>query len=210
MRAGRDVIFQATFFDGRWRGHADFLLRVDRPSDLGDWSYEVADTKLARRVKAAALLQMCSYADRLEQLQGVAPETMYVVTGDGVRHPHRIADYAAYYRSIKAGFEARVFGDAPAADHVSGSGRALQGLPLVRRLRGQASGGRPPVARGRDHPGPAWPPRRGRGADAARPRRRARQVRRSRRSASRPSRRSANQARHPAGRRGGRSGPASS
>ena len=32
MRAGRDVIFQATFFDGRWRGHADFLLRVDRPS----------------------------------------------------------------------------------------------------------------------------------------------------------------------------------
>jgi predicted RecB family nuclease len=113
MRAGRDVIFQATFFDGRWRGHADFLLRVDKPSTLGDWSYEVADTKLARRVKAAALLQMCVYADRLEQLQGVAPETMYVVTGDGSRHPHRVADYAAYYRRIKAGFEARVFGDSP-------------------------------------------------------------------------------------------------
>jgi predicted RecB family nuclease len=112
MQAGRDVIFQATFFDGRWRGHADFLLRVDRPSLLGDWSYEVADTKLARRVKAAALLQMCVYADRLEQLQGVAPETMHVVTGDGTRHPHRVADYAAYYRRIKAGFEARVFGDA--------------------------------------------------------------------------------------------------
>ncbi|HEV8545157.1 MAG TPA: TM0106 family RecB-like putative nuclease [Candidatus Limnocylindrales bacterium] len=114
MRAGRDVIFQATFFDGRWRGHADFLLRVERPSALGDWSYEVADTKLARRVKAAALLQMCVYADRLEQLQGVAPETMYVVTGDGVRHPYRVADYSAYYRRIKASFEARVFGDRPA------------------------------------------------------------------------------------------------
>ena len=34
-------------------GH--FLLRVDTPSDLGDCSYEVADTTLARRVKAAAL-----------------------------------------------------------------------------------------------------------------------------------------------------------
>jgi predicted RecB family nuclease len=113
MRAGRDVIFQATFFDGRWRGHADFLLRVDKPSSLGDWSYEVADTKLARRVKAAALLQMCVYADRLEQLQGVAPVTMYVVTGDGVRHPHRVSDYSAYYRRIKASFEARVFGDGP-------------------------------------------------------------------------------------------------
>ena len=44
-----------TFFDGRWRGHPDFLLRRDdRPSDLGSWSYDIADTKLARRVKAAA------------------------------------------------------------------------------------------------------------------------------------------------------------
>ena len=29
MRAGRDVIFQATFFDGRWLGYADFLVRVE-------------------------------------------------------------------------------------------------------------------------------------------------------------------------------------
>ena len=27
MRSGADVIYQATFFDGTWRGHADFLLR---------------------------------------------------------------------------------------------------------------------------------------------------------------------------------------
>ena len=35
MQAGADVVFQATFFDGRWRGHADFLIKVDTPSDLG-------------------------------------------------------------------------------------------------------------------------------------------------------------------------------
>ena len=29
---GDDVIYQATFFDGTWRGHADFLLRVDDPT----------------------------------------------------------------------------------------------------------------------------------------------------------------------------------
>ena len=28
MASGADVIFQATFFDGRWLGYADFLLRV--------------------------------------------------------------------------------------------------------------------------------------------------------------------------------------
>ena len=32
MRAGVDVIYQATFFDGRWLGYADFLLRVDDPT----------------------------------------------------------------------------------------------------------------------------------------------------------------------------------
>ena len=60
LREGPDVIFQATFLgqgpdgaDGsptRYRGHSDFLFRVDgRPSDLGDFSYEVADTQLARK-----------------------------------------------------------------------------------------------------------------------------------------------------------------
>ena len=115
MRRGADVIFQATFFDGRWRGHADFLLRRDdRPSDLGAYSYDVADTKLARRVKAAAIVQMCVYADLLARLQGVAPETISVITGDGTPNPHRLEDYAAYFRAAKARFEARVFG--PAGD----------------------------------------------------------------------------------------------
>ena len=53
MVSGADVIYQATFFDGSWRGHADFLLRVDdsgRPSAWGGYHYEVADTKLARHV----------------------------------------------------------------------------------------------------------------------------------------------------------------
>ena len=110
MHAGTDVIYQATFFDGRWRGHADFLLRVERSSALGPWSYEVADTKLARHVKAAALLQMCAYSDQLTRVQGVAPEHMHVITGDGEQHPFLVADYAAYYRTIKTRYEELVAG----------------------------------------------------------------------------------------------------
>src|SRR5207247_8344500 len=52
MASGAQVIYQATFFNGRWRGHADFLLRRDsrdRPSVYGPFHYEVADTKLARQ-----------------------------------------------------------------------------------------------------------------------------------------------------------------
>jgi predicted RecB family nuclease len=102
MASGVDVVYQGTFFDGSWGGQADFLLRVERPSTLGGWSYEVADTKLARRMKVPALLQMAVYADRLESLQGVAPERLLVVTGDGVERPWRLVDVAAYARRARA------------------------------------------------------------------------------------------------------------
>ena len=48
MREGADVIYQGAFVVGAWRGLADFVERVETPSGLGDWSYEVVDTKLAR------------------------------------------------------------------------------------------------------------------------------------------------------------------
>ena len=44
MRAGAPAIYQAVLAHGDWFGIADFLERVERPSNLGAWSYEVADT----------------------------------------------------------------------------------------------------------------------------------------------------------------------
>jgi uncharacterized protein len=109
MASGADVIYQATFFDGTWRGHADFLLRVDdaaRPSRLGPYHYEVADTKLARHVKASAVLQICTYIDLLEAVQGVRPEWLYVALGGSAREVVRLRvdDYMAYYRSARDRF----------------------------------------------------------------------------------------------------------
>lgn len=96
LEAGADVVYQGTFFDGTWRGHADFLLkRPDRPGRWG-WSYDVADTKLARRLSVAALLQMAVYADRLTALQGVSPEQLIVVTGDSQERPFALRECAAY------------------------------------------------------------------------------------------------------------------
>jgi uncharacterized protein len=119
MRDGADVVYQATFFDGRWRGHADFLFkRPDRPSPaFGSWSYDVADTKLARAVKTGAVLQLCVYAGLLEAAQGIAPDRLTVVTGDRAEHHYRAEDFAAYFRYVRARFEARVASDAgdPAA-----------------------------------------------------------------------------------------------
>jgi predicted RecB family nuclease len=108
MREGVDVIYQATFFDGRWLGFADFLRRIEAPSDLGAHSYEVEDTKLAKQLKPAAVLQLCTYAEQLERLQGVAPEQVHVVLGDLTRRSIRLADVAAYHRRVTNDFERRL------------------------------------------------------------------------------------------------------
>ena len=115
MASGADVIFQATFFDERWLGHADFLLRVtspDRPSVWGPYHYEVADTKLARHVKAGAVLQICSYVEQLERIQGVRPRELHVVLGGSAHETAtlKVDDYMAYYRSAKRRFERAVLG----------------------------------------------------------------------------------------------------
>ena len=108
MRAGVDIVFQATFLDETadvaWRGHADFLRKVGHPSSLGDHSYEPEDTKLARHVKPSAILQLCHYAEQVKRIQGVAPEQIHVVLGGQHRETIRLADVAAYHRAARARF----------------------------------------------------------------------------------------------------------
>ena len=60
-----------------WHGISDFLVRVNEPSDLGSWSYEAWDTKLARHEpKPYFVLQLCFYTERLATIQGREPEWM--------------------------------------------------------------------------------------------------------------------------------------
>jgi len=107
MRSGVDVIVQGALLHGAWSGRADILRRVESPSGLGPWSYEVIDTKLARETKGATVLQLSLYADLVFAVQGSVPEHMYVVTpGSGFEpESYRTADFAAYYRRVKSGLE---------------------------------------------------------------------------------------------------------
>ena len=112
MEEGYDIIYQPTFFDGRWMGRADFLLRVDTPSARWDWSYEAADAKLARRVRSEAILQLCEYSAHLGRLQGSAPAQMHVVLGDGTEHSYRVDEFSAYHATVKPDFELAMLVDA--------------------------------------------------------------------------------------------------
>jgi predicted RecB family nuclease len=113
LQGGADVVYQGTLFDGRFRGHPDFLLRVEEPSALGGWSYEVADAKLARHVRAGAIVQCCVYSELLARAQERVPGHFHVVTGDGVSHRHRLADYSAWFRATQRQFEERLASAGP-------------------------------------------------------------------------------------------------
>jgi predicted RecB family nuclease len=119
MRAGHDVIVQGALLRGAWSGRTDILRRVETPSALGAWSYEVIDTKLARETKGATVLQLSLYADLVAAVQGRMPEHLYVVTpGSGFApERYRTADFSAYYRRVKAGLEQFLDGDRSGATY---------------------------------------------------------------------------------------------
>lgn len=58
MKKGIHVIVQPTLDQGLWTGRGDILIRCDTPSKLGEWSYEVQDTKLSQNTKAGTILQL--------------------------------------------------------------------------------------------------------------------------------------------------------
>ncbi|HEY1867455.1 MAG TPA: TM0106 family RecB-like putative nuclease [Candidatus Cybelea sp.] len=104
MRRGVPVIYQASFFDGTFLGRADFLRRVELPSDLGEYSYEVVDTKLGLNPKPYYLVQLCNYSEHLARLQGRLPTYAHVLLGNGAEYKFRLNDYMAYYRRLKHRF----------------------------------------------------------------------------------------------------------
>ena len=106
MRRGVEVISRGRLSRGRWSGYPDFLIRVPEPSELGDWSYEVADAKLAAVARADAVLQIAVYSRLLEHAQGAAPAVMHLALGRSAgMERFRVADFAAFERALRERFE---------------------------------------------------------------------------------------------------------
>ena len=105
MAVGADIIFQAALADGAFMGYADFLRRVETPSDFGSWSYEVIDTKLAHRPKPKFMIQLAHYSELLTLVQGIRPQFMHLVFGDRTERSFRVSDYLHYYRRLRQRFD---------------------------------------------------------------------------------------------------------
>src|SRR3984893_10848619 len=103
MAQGADVIAQGALAGGEWFGRPDVLRRVTKRGAKWAWSYEVADTKLARETKAATILQISLYSELLATIQGCEPEWMWVIPPgeDFEGEAYRVAEYAAYFRYVQ-------------------------------------------------------------------------------------------------------------
>lgn len=98
MRKGRAVITQAFLNSGKWIGFADFLYKVDKKSDFGNWSYEVSDTKLSRKPKPEHVLQVSLYSDFVGEIQGVSPSQAHIELGDDSKFSFNLNEFGAYTR----------------------------------------------------------------------------------------------------------------
>lgn len=158
LRGGAEVVFQATFFDPAGRpaaagdpeigfiGYADFLALAS------DGSYEVQDTKLARKAKVTALMQLAAYAEQLERLGIAASSEVTLILGDGARSVHRLADIAPVFRTRRERLHEILL---ERARVVGADGRRESGAPVPWGAEGTTACGRcevcePEVERTRD------------------------------------------------------------
>ena len=85
------VVYQAMLFDDRFVGFADFVvLHGDR--------YRVLDTKLARRAKIQALLQIAGYADALRGMGVPIANSAGLILGDRTTVDYPVDDLIPVYR----------------------------------------------------------------------------------------------------------------
>jgi uncharacterized protein len=85
------VVFQATFFDGEFQGFADFLVLTP------EGEYAVYDTKLARRAKITALIQLAAYAHQLKQNGIPTSSEVHLILGDMTETEHELNDILPTY-----------------------------------------------------------------------------------------------------------------
>ena len=87
-----EVVYQAAFATDEFVGFADFLVRESDASPEGTRRWIVQDTKLARRARVTALMQLAAYVDQLDRLGVPRADEVQLLLGDGSTSTHRVDD----------------------------------------------------------------------------------------------------------------------
>ena len=105
IKKGYDLIYHAYLIDEDFRGECDFLIKSNMPSNLGDFSYEVYDTKITRKPRPRHILQITSYSHMLSKIQGIVPQKMYLIDGTDKTRYYKTKEYLDFYLFTKNNFE---------------------------------------------------------------------------------------------------------
>jgi len=106
IKKGYDLIHKAYFKNEDWFGQIDFLIKVEgKKTKLGNFGYEVYDTKLSSLEKTEHIVQLNIYNEWLEKLQGEnekAPDNMWLVLGNKEnKKKYKVSDYQLYFKKNK-------------------------------------------------------------------------------------------------------------
>jgi len=105
LTKGYKLIYKAYFIEKNFRGEADFLLRVNTKSDLGNYSYEVYDTKITKNLRPKHVLQITGYSYLLGKLQNLLPRHMYLIDGNNKFNRYKVNEFIDYFTYTRNRFE---------------------------------------------------------------------------------------------------------
>ena len=72
LKEGYELIYGGWLKSGNWSGELDFLeINNKVKSNLGNYSYEITDTKNSSKVKGDHIYQVCLYSFLLQEAQGI-------------------------------------------------------------------------------------------------------------------------------------------
>ena len=117
LRSDALVLFQAAFATEEFVGFADFLSRDDQRR------WRVQDSKLARKARVTALMQLAAYVDQLDRLGIPRSDEVDLILGDGTLSTHAVDDLLPLFHVRRARLRALI------ADRRIEDGAA--GLPLA-------------------------------------------------------------------------------
>lgn len=117
LRSDALVIFQAAFATADFVGFADFL----RKDEEGRW--RVQDSKLARKARVTALMQLAAYVDQLDRLGIPRADEVDLIHGDGTISTHAVDDLLPLFQVRRARLRALI-ADRRIADAATGTALA--------------------------------------------------------------------------------------
>ncbi len=83
LKDGYELIYGGWLKSGNWSGELDFLeINNKVKSNLGNYSYEITDTKNSSKVKGDHIYQVCLYSFLLQEAQGTLSDNFFILLKD--------------------------------------------------------------------------------------------------------------------------------